>query len=292
MIAAFPLQWPIGQQRTVTGRRQQSRFKLSLTSSRDDLLRELDLLGAKDVVISRTSSCVVTACLTPTARAAGPWHRGLLRRNKKPFVIACDTYTKATHKLRQWGHRRGLRTIQRHGASSMLEQAFTGFARFRLPEKKRSGGKSSASLSEPRPTRCEAPISTSVRSIIPIVVEAVREWRRSMTLFGRRRESPKCTSFVISTAQRPRTRLSLRQKKRSTQRAQRSRVRCGHRQSGRYWCCDHEAGGPLKNPQLAALWLTNPQQAAESCRAAPRKQERLCEAAKKLASGGRRLFVG
>jgi hypothetical protein len=130
MIAAFPLQWPIGQQRTVTGRRQPSRFKLSLTSSRDDLLRELDLLGAKDVVIS--SNLELRRDGLPYADSREPQDPGIavyFERNKKPFVIACDTYTKATHNLRAVGVTvEALRTIQRHGASSMLEQAFTGFA--------------------------------------------------------------------------------------------------------------------------------------------------------------------
>jgi DnaJ-domain-containing protein 1 len=60
----------------------------------------------------------------PVPTPEKPWAQVL-----RPFVIACDTYRKVRWNLRAIGATvEALRAIQRHGASSMLEQAFTGFA--------------------------------------------------------------------------------------------------------------------------------------------------------------------
>ena len=50
MIQAYPLQWPSAWPRTDTP--QRSRFGVSFAVARDDLLSELELLGATDIVIS------------------------------------------------------------------------------------------------------------------------------------------------------------------------------------------------------------------------------------------------
>jgi hypothetical protein len=132
-ISATPLTWPSGQPRS--SRRMASRFRVSLAESRKDLLRELDALGAKNVVIS--SNLELRRDGLPYSDSREPSDPGIaVYFNRKtnggasrPFVIACDTYEKAAHNLRAVGATvSALRTIQRHGASSMLEQAFTGFA--------------------------------------------------------------------------------------------------------------------------------------------------------------------
>jgi hypothetical protein len=139
MIDATPLQWPIGQPRTT--RRIDARFKTKMVFVVGDLVNELKLLGARDVVIS--TNAPVSRNGTPYANSSEPDDPGAAvyfdRRVRnmrshdpdtwKPFVIACDTYRKLVWNLRAIGMTvEALRTIQRHGASSMLEQAFTGFA--------------------------------------------------------------------------------------------------------------------------------------------------------------------
>jgi hypothetical protein len=48
---------------------------------------------------------------------------------KRQLVIACDSYTKVRWNMRACGATvEALRTIQRHGATELLERAFTGFA--------------------------------------------------------------------------------------------------------------------------------------------------------------------
>jgi len=47
----------------------------------------------------------------------------------RPFVIACDQYDRVRGNLRAIGATiEALRTIERHGSTAMLEQAFSGFA--------------------------------------------------------------------------------------------------------------------------------------------------------------------
>jgi DnaJ domain len=140
MIDATPLTWPISQPRTM--RRIDARFKTKMVFVVGDLVSELRLLGAKDVVIS--TNAPVSRNGTPYANSNEPTDPGAAvyfdrrvvdnrpghHRDKwKSFVIACDTYRKLVWNLRAIGMTvEALRTIQRHGASSMLEQAFTGFA--------------------------------------------------------------------------------------------------------------------------------------------------------------------
>jgi hypothetical protein len=131
-IERWPLQWPTGQPRTID--RVDARFDTPIGITCDQLLRELRLLNTRDVVIS--TNAPVSRNGTPYASSREPSDPGVAvyfdRRvgsQWKPFVIACDTYRKLVWNLRAIGMTvEALRTIQRHGASSMLEQAFTGFA--------------------------------------------------------------------------------------------------------------------------------------------------------------------
>ena len=104
-------------------------------------LQELDLLDTRHLVIS--SFVPTKRDGLPYANSPEPSDPGVAvyfdryipsprsRRfdEWKPFVIACDHYTKFRWNLRAIAMTvEALRTIARHGASSMLEQAFTGFA--------------------------------------------------------------------------------------------------------------------------------------------------------------------
>jgi hypothetical protein len=135
-ISASPLFWPSGQSRMLYYQRSTARFKVSLGESRNGLLRELSLLGAKNIVISSNLELMHNGL--PYANSREPEDPGVAvyfdrkigsAAAVRPFVIACDSYTKAAHNLRAVGVTvEALRTIARHGASSMLEQAFSGFA--------------------------------------------------------------------------------------------------------------------------------------------------------------------
>lgn len=138
-IDAYPLTWPYPQPRTESQRRQPARFQVNTSDALNDLRLELARLGTRHVVIS---SCVPVRRdglpYTDTREPDDPGvavyfdrfvNPGAVDGAWRPFVIACDHYTKFRWNLRAIGMTvEALRTIQRHGASSMLEQAFTGFA--------------------------------------------------------------------------------------------------------------------------------------------------------------------
>lgn len=127
---AYPLTWPQGQQRTPSWQRKGGSFyENGFGHIRDELLGELRRLGASEVILS--SNIPTRQDGLPYANSREPDDSGVavyFKRRKKDYVIACDAYNRAWKNLRAI-HKtiEALRTIERHGGSSMLEQAFTGF---------------------------------------------------------------------------------------------------------------------------------------------------------------------
>lgn len=130
LLEAYPLTWPEGRSRTPPGRRRAGHFQVGFAVSRDELLAELGRLGAREVIVS--TNVRTRRDGLPYSDEREPSDPGVavyFQRSGKPFVIACDTYLKVKHNLRAIGATvEALRAIGRHGASQMLEQAFTGFA--------------------------------------------------------------------------------------------------------------------------------------------------------------------
>jgi DnaJ-domain-containing protein 1 len=128
MIDAYPLQWPPMWPRT--DRPQRSRFDTTLGEARSGVLRELGLLGARDVVIS---------CNVPTRRDGLPY--AARRDPDAPGVavyftlrgeqrcIPCDKWDTVKDNLRAIQHTvAALRGLERWGAKAMVDAAFAGFA--------------------------------------------------------------------------------------------------------------------------------------------------------------------
>lgn len=128
----YPLHWPVGMPRTAY--RVPARFEVEFGRSRDELLRSIELLGGRHLILS--SNVPVRQDGLPYSNMPEPKDPGVavyfdrsIQGIAKPFVIACDHYSKVRWNVRAiWATVEALRSIQRHGASSMLEQAFTGFA--------------------------------------------------------------------------------------------------------------------------------------------------------------------
>lgn len=146
-VERYPLSWPTGQARTASHRRRDAAFKVEFARARDEMLHGITLLGGRQTVLS--SNIPLRRDGLPYAGYSEPVDPGVAvyfdrcafergegpRLDWKPFVIACDSYTRVRWNLRAIGVTiEALRSIQRHGASSMLEQAFTGFAS--LPAKR------------------------------------------------------------------------------------------------------------------------------------------------------------
>lgn len=126
---SYPLTWPSGQPRTKL--RMFSQFKpRGFALIRDEFLDELRRLGASDVIISSDLRTRLDGL--PYADQREPNDPGIavyFRRKKKPYVIACDTFDRTWKNLRAIaGTVEAMRAIERYGSTSMLEQAFSGFA--------------------------------------------------------------------------------------------------------------------------------------------------------------------
>lgn len=52
MAEAFPLKWVLGRERTPKYQRKSAPFKTTMGRARDELLHELKILGANDIVVS------------------------------------------------------------------------------------------------------------------------------------------------------------------------------------------------------------------------------------------------
>lgn len=128
-IEAFPLTWPDAQQRTPPGRRREAAFKTGLGTARDELLRELRLLGAREIIVSTMIGLRRDGMFrADEVEPSDPGVACYFKRAGHDYVIACDAYRKVRWNVRAVGLTvEAMRTIQRHGSSQMLEQAFTGF---------------------------------------------------------------------------------------------------------------------------------------------------------------------
>lgn len=136
-VAPFPLYWPLQYERTKY--RKSAHFLVDFATARKDLLRELDLLFARDVLVS--SNVPLRRDGLPGVPDREPEDPGVavyFTRKAKGFVVACDNFSKVRWNLRAIGATIGaLRTIERHGTTSMMEQAFSGFAALPPPSKDR-----------------------------------------------------------------------------------------------------------------------------------------------------------
>jgi hypothetical protein len=132
---AFPLTWPVGRPRTKS--RQRSKFKVaSFERARLRLFRELELLGARKIILS--TNIPIRNDGMPYAkysRIQDPGVAVYFQRNGRPTCIACDRYDRVEDNL----HAIELtvdafRGIERWGSSDMMDRAFTGFAALPAPE--------------------------------------------------------------------------------------------------------------------------------------------------------------
>lgn len=127
-VAAFPLYWPLEHKRSQS--RRDARFQVDFSTARAQLLAELNRLGATDVVLS-TNVPIRRDGLpgVPDREPVDPGVALYFNRRKRGYVIACDQFSRVRWNLRAIGATiEALRSIERHGTTSMFEQAFSGFA--------------------------------------------------------------------------------------------------------------------------------------------------------------------
>lgn len=127
----YPLYWPEGWQRTERHRRRAAAYKVSFARARDELVRHLRLMGARDVIVSTNVPLRLDGL--PYANSREPEDPGVAvywtDRKKREQVIACDRWNRVKDNLRAVGLAvEALRMLERTGASEILERAFRGFA--------------------------------------------------------------------------------------------------------------------------------------------------------------------
>ncbi len=132
MIDAYPLQWPPAWPRTKWPLR--AKFKTPFSYARDQLLRELDLLGATNVVISTNMMTRQDGLLYAKQRL--PDDRGVavyFTLNGDQQCIPCDKWDQVHDNLQAVRLTvEALRGLERWGAKEMVNAAFRGFKA--LPE--------------------------------------------------------------------------------------------------------------------------------------------------------------
>ncbi|MBB0995716.1 J domain-containing protein [Dietzia maris] len=128
MTTAYPLQWPSHWPRTEVPQRHGSMSR-GFASNRDALLRELELLGAEDVVIS--SNLALRRDGLPYAGQAQPDDRGIavyFTLDGEEQCIPCDKWDTVEQNLRAVSLTvEALRGLDRWGAKEMVNAAFRGF---------------------------------------------------------------------------------------------------------------------------------------------------------------------
>lgn len=141
MTQAYPLQWPLGKPRTKSP--QKSRFgshsTFSVDSTRNKLMHELRLLGAKNVVIS--TNIELRKDGAPYSGRRAPDDPGVavyFTLKDQARCFACDKWEKIEENIAAIMHTiAALRGIERWGGGDMVEQAFSGFAALPAPKPKR-----------------------------------------------------------------------------------------------------------------------------------------------------------
>ena len=126
-ITAYPLCWPVGWPRCQSP--QYSNFKTGLVKARDGLARELDLLGARGVVISSN------AVPLRSGEIAGRQPRlddtgvaAYFTLGGEPRCIPCDKWIYREDNVHAIALTVGaLRGLERWGAKEIVSAAFQGF---------------------------------------------------------------------------------------------------------------------------------------------------------------------
>jgi hypothetical protein len=143
-MEAYPLRWPEGWPRTPSNRRQSdSRFggarKVTMGRALNQLVHELRLLGATNIVVS--SNIPVKSDGLPYAESRLIEEPGIavyFDFKNKSLVMARDGFTSPAGNIRSLTLAiEGLRQLERHGGSVMLERAFTGFIAIAPPDWKK-----------------------------------------------------------------------------------------------------------------------------------------------------------
>lgn len=141
-INAFPLHWPIDWPRTKS--RTRPPYRVSFGRARDDVIWQLRQMSVPDWEVVISSNIPLRRDGLPVANAgrlADPGIAVYFVRKKQRQVVACDKWDTVDGNMRAINITiESLRSIERAGASELLERAFTGFKALPAPGEGTSGG--------------------------------------------------------------------------------------------------------------------------------------------------------
>lgn len=131
-IEAYPLSWPAGWRRQPDP--LPSKFKTTLIDARYGLVRQLELLGATDIIISSNAELSRTGdILARQRRIDDTGVAAYFRLDQAQLSIPCDKWVRLEDNLHAIELTvEALRGLERWGAKDMVSAAFAGFAA--LPE--------------------------------------------------------------------------------------------------------------------------------------------------------------
>lgn len=136
---AFPLQWPRLTPRTPEGRRKHGAFRSTLGKSRDEVIAELLRMNAIHIVLStnmpvRKDGFLYATAAEPSDPGVAVYFARRVGTVWKPFCVACDQYDRVWKNCHAIALTlAALRSVERWGSASMIEQVFTGFSALPAP---------------------------------------------------------------------------------------------------------------------------------------------------------------
>ncbi|MNX74673.1 hypothetical protein D3C86_1061190 [compost metagenome] len=138
-ITAFPLTWPPHRPRTPASRTEASAFDRTRTfgSVRDELIREVERLGGRKLIISTNIPLRGDGLPYATYRQVRDYGVAVyFRYREKDMCFACDRWRRIEDNMHAIVKTiDALRGVARWGSGDMMAAAFTGFAALPPPDK-------------------------------------------------------------------------------------------------------------------------------------------------------------
>lgn len=137
MIEAYPLQWPIGYPRTSWPSGNYKFVPKTFGFERDELMRELKRMGARDIVLSTNVALKQDGLPYADYSKKGIKDKGCavyFTIDREPMTLCCDKWNNLEANVRAISMSiDAMRSLDRWGVSEILKRVFTGFKA--IPEK-------------------------------------------------------------------------------------------------------------------------------------------------------------
>jgi len=128
MIEAYPLTWPVDFPRTKNPARSRFSNKLTVGVARENLLTELKLMRATNIIISSDVPIKKDVLLYANYKVKDTGIAVYFSYKNSPTVLCCDKWNTLQCNLHAIERTvNALRQLERDGVSDLLNRVFTGF---------------------------------------------------------------------------------------------------------------------------------------------------------------------